>query len=57
MPIGVEGRPLVSGAASTFETLVRQLVSIFRFIYFRTVMTHVTYIYFVGLDGDAASSG
>jgi hypothetical protein len=36
---------------------VRQLVSIFHFIYFRTVMTHVTCIYLIGLDGDAASSG
>jgi hypothetical protein len=27
------------------------------FIYFQTVMTHVICIYFVGLDGDAASSG
>jgi hypothetical protein len=29
----------------------------FCFIYFQTVMTHDTYVYFVGLDGDATSSG
>jgi hypothetical protein len=29
----------------------------FHFIYFQEVMTHVSCIYFVGLDGDAASNG
>jgi hypothetical protein len=36
---------------------VRQPIYIIRFIDIRTVVTHVTCIYFVGLDGNAASSG
>jgi hypothetical protein len=36
---------------------VRQLVSMFRLVYFQIGMTHVTCVYFVGLDGDATFSG
>jgi hypothetical protein len=55
-PVGVEGRTLISGVASTFYLYVQQLVSIFCFIYFRTMMTHVTCIDFVRLASDAALS-